>query len=93
MSAATIHTFDRRQAVIVDPSEIKPGDWMTENGVLRQIDYVDTISVRTGPGVVHIVHFKHQDGVPNLVRGISEGADVAVFRTLPETVGAAPCTT
>lgn len=84
MSAAATQPLDGRQAVIVDPSEIKPGDWMSDLGTLRQIDYVDTLGVRTGPGVVHIVHFKHQQGVSNLVRGISEGTSLTVWRALAE---------
>ena len=85
MAATTIQVFDNRQPVILDgPSGIKPGDWMNDRGSLRQVDYVDLLSTRTGGGVVHLVHFKPQQGGNNLVRGISEGTDLTVWRTPPQ---------
>ena len=58
---------------------------MEDRGTLRQVDYVDTLSVRTGAGMLHLIHFRHQQGAPNLVRGIPEGApSLTVWRTLPE---------
>lgn len=83
--APTIQVFDDRQPVILDgPSGIKPNDWLQDLGTLRQVDYVDTIGVRTGGGVMHIIHFKPQQGVSNLVRNISEGTDLTVWRTPPQ---------
>jgi hypothetical protein len=83
MPVPTIQAFDNRHPVIVGPSEIRPGDWMNDLGTLRQVDYVDTISVRTGSGVLRLVHFRDQPGVPNLVRGVSEGTDLTIWRTPP----------
>jgi hypothetical protein len=83
--APTIQVFDDRQPVILDgPSGIKPNDWLQDLGTLRQVDYVDLLSTRTGGGVVHLVHFKPQQGGNNLVRGISEGTDLTVWRTPPQ---------
>lgn len=90
MTLPAIQALDNRPPIIVGPSELRPDDWMSDLGTLRQIDYVDTIGVRTGSGVVHIVHFKHQQGVKNLVRGISEGASLAVWRTPPEQAHGTP---
>ena len=86
MSAApTIQACHQRHPVIVGPSENRPDDWMEDRGTLRQTDYVDALGVRTRSGVFHIVHFKHQPGVSNLVRGISEGpANLIIWRTLTE---------
>ncbi len=81
-----IQTFDTRQAVALeDPSGIKPNDWLEDLGTLRQVDYVDTLSVRIGPGTLTLVHFKPQDGVPNLLRGIAGGRSLTVWRTPPES--------
>lgn len=89
MTVPTIQAFDQRHPVIVGPSEIRPGDWMNDLGTLRQVEYVDMISVRTGSGVLRLVHFRDQPGVPNLVRGVSEGTDLTIWRTLPEPDSAA----
>jgi hypothetical protein len=91
MSTPAIHAFDQRRPIIVGPSEIRPDDWMEDLGTLRQVDYVDTLGVRTGSDAVHLIHFKHQQGVPDLVRGIPAGApSMAVWRPLPEQ-GTGPC--
>jgi hypothetical protein len=90
MPVPTIQAFDNRHPVIVCPSEIRPGDWMEDRGNLRQVEVIDTISVRTGAGMLHVLHFRDQPGVPSLVRGIAEGApNLAVWRTLPEPDSAA----
>lgn len=78
-------TFDTRQPVALeDPSGIKPDDWLEDLGTLRQVDYVDTLSVGFGPGTLTIVHFKPQEGVPNLSRGIASGRSLTAWRTPPE---------
>jgi hypothetical protein len=77
-----IQTFDMRQPVALgDPSGIKPDDWLEDLGTLRQVDYVDTLSMTIGLGTLTIVHFKPQDGVPNLSRGITGGCSLTVWRT------------
>ena len=87
-----IQTFNTRQPVALeDPSGIKPNDWLEDMGTLRQVDRVDTLSVKIGPGILTIVHFKPQDGVPNLARGIAGGRSLTVWRTLlPSDDGALP---
>jgi hypothetical protein len=84
MSAPTIQTFDQRRPIIVNASEIRPNDWLSDLGTLRQVEYVDTLGVRTGSGLVHIVHFKSQRGVQNLARGVSDGTSLTVWRTTPQ---------
>lgn len=84
-----IQAFDQRHPVIVGPTEIRRDDWMEDRGTLRQVDYVDLFG--GGSGVLLLVHFKHQKGVPSLVLGIQEGTEnLAVWRTLPEP-GGEPC--
>ena len=70
-----------RQHALDDPKDIKAGDWLADLGTLRQVQYVDTIGLAVGVGVVHIVHFVQQDGVENLVRGFSDGANLTVWRS------------
>ena len=76
-----MHTFDHRQPVIVHPSEIKPGDWLCDLGTLRQVASVDAMSLQTGPGMIHILHFVPQSGVANRALGFSTHADeVTIWR-------------
>ena len=70
-----------RQHALDDPKSIKAGDWLADLGTLRQVEYVDTIGLAVGAGVVHIVHFVQQDGVENLVRGFLDGASLTVWRS------------
>jgi hypothetical protein len=85
-----IQTFDTRQPVALDdPSGIKPDDWLEDLGTLRQVDYVDTLGVVVGQGTLTIVHFKPQEGVPNLLRGIASGRALTVWRTPPRLGGGA----
>lgn len=87
-----VQTFDtHRPVALEDPSGIKPDDWLEDLGTLRQVDYVDSLSVRFGPGTLTIVHFKPQDGVPNLPRGIAGGRSLTVWRPFPRPAdGALP---
>lgn len=63
--SATVHTFDHRQQMLVDPSEIRPGDWLHDLGTLRQVETIDTL------GAIYILHFVEQPGVQNRALGIS----------------------
>jgi hypothetical protein len=89
----TLQTFDGRQPTVVDnPGQIKPGDWYPDLGTLRQVETVDTIgSSAESPEVVFILHFVHQRGIKDLVRGISgDATGITVWRDLPaERTGAA----
>ena len=81
MSTTKIQTFDNRQPLIVHPSEIKPGDWLSDLGTLRQVASVDAMSLQSGPGMLHILHFEPQPGVANTALGFSTQADpVTVWR-------------
>jgi hypothetical protein len=81
-----IQTFDTRQPVALeDPSGIKPDDWLEDLDTLRQVDYVDTLSSRISSGVLTLIHFKPQDGVPSLLRGIAGGRSLTVWRTPPQS--------
>jgi hypothetical protein len=76
-----IQAFDGRSPVALeDPSTIKPDDWLEDLGTLRQVEYVETLSVKIGPGTLTIVHFKPQKGVENLARGIAGGRSLTVWR-------------
>lgn len=70
-----------RQHALDDPRGIMPGDWLADLGTLRQVEYVDTIGVAVGNGVVHIVHFVRQEGIENMARGFSDGASLTVWRS------------
>ena len=76
-----IQAFDGRSPVALeDANGIKPDDWLEDLGTLRQVDYVDTLGVKVGPGMLTIVHFKPQEGIENLARGISGGRSLTVWR-------------
>ena len=77
MSAPTIHAFDRRP-MIVDPAEIRPGDWLRDLGMLRRVESVDD----SGPAV----SVRFAGGVDGQFATLSVPEDVAVtvWRTLPE---------
>jgi len=70
-----------RQYVLDDPRAIMPGDWIVDLRTLRQVESVDMIDSAAGEGAVHIVHFVHQDGIEDKVRGFSDGASLTVWRS------------
>jgi len=69
--SATVHTFDHRKQMLVDPSEIRPGDWLHDLGTLRQVENIDTLGAKAGSGTIYILHFVEQPGVQNRALGIS----------------------
>lgn len=83
MSTPAIHTFDTRQQHVVTPGEIRPGDWLRDLGTLRQVDFVDAISVAQGPELLFILHFVPQQGVPTLALGMSSRASSLVVLREP----------
>lgn len=86
-AATVVYAFDRRQQFIVPPSEIKPGDWLVDLGTLRCVEYIDGIGDAVGSGVLHIVHFETQPGVPNFALGFSSSApEITVWREPDQTV-------
>lgn len=81
VNVPAVHAFDSRMPVILDdPSAIKPDDWIPDLGTLRQVEYTDTFGVRIGPGTITVIHFKHQEGIENLARGMSGGRSLTVWR-------------
>lgn len=83
MTAVTIHAFDQRQPVIVNPSEIRAGDWMRDLGRLRKVETVETTNDQTMPGT--LVRFTDtvdgQYGTLNICKGVK----AIVWRTLPQS--------
>jgi hypothetical protein len=77
MTATEIETFDGWQPLIVYPSEIKPGDWLSDLGTLRQGASVDAVSLQTGPGMIRILHFEPRPGIANTALGFSTQAGAA----------------
>lgn len=81
MTSFGIQTFDNRQQIIVAPGEIKPGDWLRDLGTLRQVGYVDALSVNSGPGTLYVIHFTAQSGVADKALGISSSTQqVTIWR-------------
>jgi len=88
MATRTIQAFDHRQPVIVNPSEIRPGDWMRDLGTLRQVESVETTDDQTLPGTL----IRFADAVDGQYGTLSvrEGVKVTVWRMLPQQGRPAP---
>lgn len=87
MAAQTIQAFDHRHPIIVDPSEIRPGDWMRDLGTLRQVESVQTTDDQPTQGSHAAVRFV--DGVDGRYGTLSipRGVKVTVWRTPVEAAG------
>ena len=72
--SATVHTIDDRQQMLVDPGEIRPGDWLHDLGTLRRVESIDTLGTQAGPGTIYILHFVEQPGIQNRALGLSGSA-------------------
>jgi hypothetical protein len=78
-----IHTFDGRQAVLVDPSEIRVGDWMRDLGRLRQVEAVEESS--DSPVAGTLVRFSDAADGPYTTLSIPAGGiTVTVWRDFVE---------
>lgn len=78
----SIQTFDTRQPVLVDPGEIRAGDWMRDLGRLRQVKSVERIPVPVALGV--LVRFgDNADGVWSTL-SVPDGVTVTVWRRVGE---------
>jgi hypothetical protein len=44
MADQAIQAFDQRRQIIVDATEIRPGDWVRDLGKLREVESVEAIS-------------------------------------------------
>ena len=87
MAAQAIQTFDHRHPIIVDPSEIRPGDWMRDLGTLRQVESVQATDLQPTQGSHAAVRFV--DGVDGRYGTLSvpEDVKVTVWRTPVEAAG------
>lgn len=87
MATQAIQAFDHRHPVIVDPSEIRAGDWMRDLGTLRQVESVEATDDTSTQGKPTSVRFA--DGVDGWYSTLSvpRGVKVTVWRTLVETAG------
>lgn len=83
-----IHAFDGRQAVLVDPREIRAGDFMRDCGRLRRVESVEAIPVPIALGV--LVRFSDDPDGPftTLSIPVGGGVTVVVWRLLDGTAGA-----
>jgi hypothetical protein len=81
MSALTIQAFDQRHLIIVNPCEIRAGDWMRDLGRLRRVESVETADDQASAGTVVSVRF--EDGLDGQFGTLSvcEGVTVIVWRT------------
>lgn len=79
MSAPTIQAFDQRHPTIVEPSEIRPGDFMRDLGTLRRVESVET------PADTRSVSVRFEGGIDGLYGTLSVPGDVpvTVWRTPP----------
>jgi hypothetical protein len=86
MPTATIHPLDGRQAVIVDPDEIRSGDWMRDCGRLRLVVSVESTDDSNRPGAT--VHFADvvEDRFATLT--VPAAIGVTVWRTPVQVAGA-----
>lgn len=80
-----IQALDGRQAVLVDPREIKVDDWMRDAGRLRQVESVEDDDFRLSTGV--LVRFSDSENGPYATLSIPDGVTVTVWRAPDETPG------
>lgn len=85
MTAQTIQAFDGRRPVIVNPSEIKEGDWMRDLGRLRQVESAEASANRLG---AVLVRFADGEDGRYATLSVPEAVAVTVWRALPEAAGA-----
>lgn len=80
-----IQVFDSRCPMIVDASEIRPGDWMRDLGRLRHVESVETTSEPILPST--LVRFSDDAQGRYGMLSIREGVTVTVWRTRIEAGG------
>ena len=81
MSALTIQAFDRRHPIIVNPCEIRAGDWMRYLGRLRRVESVETADDQASAGTVVSVRFEDSVDGQFGTLSVPEGIKVTVWRT------------
>jgi len=75
-----IQVFDSRCPVIVDPSEIRPGDWLRDLGALRRVESIEEMPYAVGSGRVFVIRFVSAPGVEDLVLSIPGTVTVTIWR-------------
>jgi hypothetical protein len=80
MSAPTIQAFGQRHPIIVNPREIRVGDWMRDLGRLRRVESVEIGDGHDSAGMIVSVQF--EDGVDGRFGTLSvcPGVKVTVWR-------------
>jgi len=66
--------------MIVDSSEIRPGDWLRDLGTLRQVESVEELPSAVGSGRIFVVRFVSAPGVEDLVLSIPGTVTVTIWR-------------
>jgi len=87
MTAPAVQTFDSRQPMIVNPSEIRPGDWVRDLGKLRMVESVETTSERIAPGIAANVRFVDDEDGRYGTLSVPEGIEVTVWRAPADPAG------
>ena len=75
-----IQVFDSRCPVIVDPSEIRPGDWLRDLGALRQVESVEEVHSAVGSGRAFVICFVSSPGVEDRPLSIPGTVTVTIWR-------------
>ena len=78
MAAPMIQAFDQRHPVIVEPSQIRTGDWMRDLGTLRQVESIEEVDDPCAQGVC----VRFVDGVNGryATLNVRRGVAVTVWR-------------
>lgn len=74
MAAPTIQAFNQRHPLIVEPADIRAGDWMRDLGTLRQVESVNAPADPLARGV----SVRFVDGVDGKYATLSVPGDVPV---------------
>jgi hypothetical protein len=82
--APAVHTFDHRHAVIVRPTEIRPGDGMQDLGRLRRVEHVRVAGDTISPTTIVSVRFDDSADGPYASLSIHGNVDVVVWRVLDD---------
>jgi hypothetical protein len=75
------HILDHWQRAIVDPNEIRLGDWLRDLGVLRQVVSVEDFPATGGSGRFLVVRFAPAPGIEDLVLKIPDTVTVTIWRS------------
>lgn len=77
-------TYERRHPIIVNPAEIRVGDWMRDLGKLRQVESVETTDNSALHGATYSIRFSGGVDGDYATLTICEGVTAIVWRTHAE---------